>query len=363
VESMRWIRGLVPLAAVALMGAGAGARPDAFGVTGQSWEPPPCAAAGPPGAAGEASTGRGDPAWYRLDGMLDDSGTLVGQRLTVGVAGGAERRLDLPPESFASGPVDGVILVGEDDGLRSRLSLLDVGRGCVTHLADETAVIRSALLAPDGSAAWEHRVDRSTRADLGVWRRPFDGRPARRRLLAVPPDERYGRTFATELRLAPDGRVAVTSCGEIACRTRLLDAESGRVTTIGPTGPVIGVAEDGSVVAQARCAALPCAIVAAKADGRVTTLVPVAGRAAMAGNRVVFETAGHGIEALDLRTGSIAAVQGDGLIPLGAGSKATAGADHGPDDVLLARAGVLGGRGMVLTRGSLRPIALQEADR
>ena len=65
-------------------------------------------------------------AWYRLDPVLDEHGSLAGQRLTVGLVGGPARHLDLAPESFVSGPVGGVVLVGDDDGTESRLRLLDV---------------------------------------------------------------------------------------------------------------------------------------------------------------------------------------------------------------------------------------------
>ena len=57
--------------------------------------------------------------------------------LTVGQLGAGGRTIDLPPESFATGPWAGRVLVGADDGARSRLSLVDVGAGCATPLAEE----------------------------------------------------------------------------------------------------------------------------------------------------------------------------------------------------------------------------------
>src|SRR5829696_9105136 len=114
VESIRWIRGLVPLAAVALMGGAAGARPPALGAADVPWEPPPCSEAA---SSGEAATDtHGASAWYRLDGRLDADGTLTGHDLVVAAGDEVERSLRLPPEAFASGPRTGTVLVGEDDG-------------------------------------------------------------------------------------------------------------------------------------------------------------------------------------------------------------------------------------------------------
>jgi hypothetical protein len=340
VEPMRWFRGMVPLAAVTLMGAGVIARPPVLVAADPRWEPPACTASGPPGT----DPGGGAAAWYRLDGILDDAGTLAGARLSTGIVGGATKRLDLPSESFATGPVLGLVLVGADDGSRSRRTLLDVALGCATALPDEQAVVRSAILTADGSAAVEHRVDRVTRADLGVWRVQVPGGRATRIVAGPSADERYGRTFTTELRFAPDGRIAVTSCGERACRTRLVDPRSGRVDQVGPTGPVVGVDADGSVVAHEACGGFPCALVRVDASGRSRALVPAAGRAAMAGNRVVYEAGHDGLRVLDLRSGSSTAVDhADGLVPVGDGSRATSGVERPRDVVLLAPRGLVDG--------------------
>ena len=96
-ETLRWLR-LAPLAVVIAAGALGPGRPVSGAGAGPAWDPPPCPAAdtgGPPGTG----------AWYRLDPVLDRSGTLAAQRLTTGIAGRPSRHLDLAPESFASGPV------------------------------------------------------------------------------------------------------------------------------------------------------------------------------------------------------------------------------------------------------------------
>ncbi len=157
-EPIRWIRGAVPVAALALVGVGALARPPLLEAADPPWDPPPCPA---------AVTAPADAAvWFRLDGVVDDAGTLTGQRLAVGRLGAGGRSIDLPPESFATGPWDGRVLVGADDGARSRLSLVDVEASCATVLAEEDAVVRAALVTPDGSAvvdtAWIGRPARTS---------------------------------------------------------------------------------------------------------------------------------------------------------------------------------------------------------
>jgi hypothetical protein len=342
VETTRWIRGMLPLAAVALLAAGVGARPAllqaAGGALRSAWEPPPCAPVSPP------PDGAGD-AWYRMERVLDAGGTLVGSRLHAGLIGEAGRAIELPAEAFASGPVDGeLILVGEDDGTRSRLSLLDPGRGCERPVAEADAVIRSAIAAPDGSWIAEHRVDRGTRADLGVWRRPLDGGPARRLIDGVVADPLYGPTFATELRWAPDDGLVVTSCGELACRTRLVDPGSGGSTTLGPTGPVIGAPDDGGIVAYAVCPGFPCAALRFGAHGDERMVAPAVGRAAVAGRTLAFETVNGGLAVLDLRSGRTTDVAGGaGLVPVGDGSRADSAAGHRTGAVVVAPAGRLHG--------------------
>lgn len=354
-EPIRWIRGAVPVAALALVGVGVLARPPLLEAADPPWDPPPCAAAVAPSGAD---------AWFRLDGLVDDAGTLTGQRLTVGRLGAGGRSMDLPPESFATGPWSGQVLVGADDGAQSRLSLMDVGAGCARLLPGEDAVVRAALVTADGSAVVEHRVDRATRADLGVWRVPLDGGPARRLIAGLAADDRYGRTFTTELRWAPDGRLAITACGEARCRTRLLDTASGRATSVGPTGPVIGVTSDGAVVAHEPCGGFPCAIIRRAPGRNATVLVRGAGPATMAGDRIVFEAAVGRLSALDARTGRRTTIDGDQLAPVATGSAARAGATHAADAALLVLGASLDGRSSrILAAGATAPVDAMEVVR
>ena len=356
-EPIRWIRGAVPAVTLALVGVAALARPPVLEAADPPWDPPPCPAAA-------AAVTEQVPVWYRLDGVVDDAGSLTGQRLTLGPAGGAGRTIDLPPESFASGPAGAGVLVGADDGGRSRLWLVDVVRGCRTEVAVETAVVRSALVTPDGGSVVEHRVDRATREDLGIWRVDARGRASRIvRGLAV--DARYGRTFSTELRWAPDGRLAVTACGETRCRTRLVDVTSGRSESVGPTGPVIGVTSDGAVVAHAPCEGFPCPLVRRAPGGDASVIVEAAGLATMSGDRVVFESARGRLTQVDARSGRLSRLDAaDGLVPVAVGSLAREGASHEAQAALLIAGTRLDGRSArVLPATATTPAALTEAAR
>lgn len=340
----------------------------ALGVTAQGsmaadagpWVPPPCPSArnAPPG--GDAPVGT----WYQLDPILDRTGTLAGQRLTVGSPAGPSRSLRLPPESFASGPRGGFVLVGSDDGRGSRVSLLDPVLGCESQVAAGPDVVRSALLTPDESSIYEHRVDRTTRADLGVWRRPVNGGGAVRVLRPLSADARFGPTFVTDMRLAGDGRVIVASCGMRACRTRVLDPATGRVARVDGTGPALGVSET-ALISLAPCAGFPCAIVATDlAGGRSTVLVDRANRAGLAGDQgglLLHEDAAGTLRGVDLSSGDHFFISGGGLAPLDLGSLATGGVEAREGLVALEPGGrVRNGRGVRLFDPASRSLVTAE---
>ena len=318
VES-RWLRWIGP--GVVALGAVGFIASTTFGAGPRPWTPRACA--GPPPEliaaaknvdARTAASVRGAP-WFRQDPVLDGSGALRGQRLAFGLDGDpTARTLDLAAESFAAGPFGRVVLVGSDDGATSRLEALDVGSGCSWAIAEERSIIRRATIAPTGSAIYEVRVDRATRADLGVWLRPTDGQaPARRILGPLAPDPRFGRTFSTEFAwdLAGD-RLAVQSCGEVACRTRINSPLGGPPRTLDAPdlGPLVGLDGD-RVVTYEACRGLPCPVVSidlTSGDRRV--LASAAGLAVLVstpnGARLVHEArlgAGPGLRSVALDTG------------------------------------------------------------
>jgi hypothetical protein len=341
----RWFRragpGVAALGAVALVASttlGAGDRP---------WEPPPCTDSPAAATARHGTVG----AWFRVDPLVLD-GERRGQRLALGTADGTPARIvQLDAESFAAGPVGDQVLVGTDDGTASRLSILDLRLGCFRPLAASTDVVRRATLSPDGTTAFEFRVDRVTRADLGVWRRDLRApEPATRVLAPIAADARFGRTWSTEFAWSLDGsRLAVQSCGEVACRTRVLDPIIGRVLAIvdPDLGLLAGLTRD-RVVLHAACRGLPCPLYAvAIADGARTILDPAAGRAALAVDpdgrpRAVHEVGGAGPDLRSVRldgTGELrlrADPSGARLVPRASGSQA--GVEVGPEWLALAGA-------------------------
>jgi hypothetical protein len=287
----RWFRRAGP--GIAAIGALAVVASTTAGAPPPPWDPPPCA--GPPGPGADPVG-----AWYRIDPVLAD-GVWAGQRLTLGRAGLEQPyRVDLDPESFASGPTGGTVLVGTDDGRASRLSLLDLAHGCGWPLAVSDDVVRHATLSPNGRAIVEFLVDRRSRADLGVWRRALDGQPPARILPPIDPDARFGRTWRTELAWSDDGRtLIVESCGEVACRYRLLDEATGEGRTIAePTlGHLVGSVGDRLVVHGA-CRGLPCPLISIDPGGGPSVILHQdAGQAVVARDAVERPVVVHEIGA------------------------------------------------------------------
>jgi len=302
----------------------------------------------PPTCAGQAGRGGTSGAWYRIAPRVE-AGERRGQTLWVGRPGGsAPRVLDLDPESFASGPFDGRVLVGTDDGTASRLSLLDAADGCAWPIAVSADVIRRATLTPSGDSVVEFRVDRRTRRDLGVWERSLrPGAGATQLLPPIAADGRFGVTWSTELQWSVDGRVlAVQSCGEVACRSRLLDTASGHVHELADPalGAIVGVDRD-RVVAFEACRGFPCPLdLIDLTAGSRTNVDPLAGEAVVAtderGRRwAVYDQLDGGLRsvALDDRTVRDLMPEADARRRLlGTPTRSGVGADLPPGWVLVA---------------------------
>ena len=269
-------------------------------------------AAPAPCGANDTGTYKGAATWYRVDPVFDAEGGLAGQRLAGGrLDGVGSLDLELAPESFASGPTTGLLVVGSDDGRRSTLQIVDVAASCVITSVTSGDVVRRGVLDPDGAFIYEHRVDRRSRASLGVWRRPLDDLGRDRRVMApLPANQRVGLVFATEPFWSADGgTLAVLSCGEAACVTRLLDVDDGSVRTVDDdrVGEALGMA-DGRLVAYGPCQGLPCPLLAIDVGtGDVRTLARSAGLA-----RLVQRTDGAAIAFEDVADGTVRIVDLEG---------------------------------------------------
>jgi hypothetical protein len=327
VES-RWLRWIGP--GVVALGAVGFIASTTLGAARRPWVPSACAgppaglatAARDPGAVDIAAV-RGAP-WYRLDPVLMEDGALHGQRLAIGLEGDpVVRTLDLPAESFVAGPFGRLILTGSDDGTVSRLEAFDPAGGCAWPIAEDRIVIRRATIDPGGIGIYEMRVDRVSRADLGIWFRPMDGRTPARRVMDAPAiDGRFGPTWSTtfDWDLAGD-RLAVQSCGEAACRVRVIDMAGGQPETLDAPDLGVLVGLDGDrVVTYGACRGLPCPIVSTDlATGERQVLATDAGPAVLAssptGATLVHEVrlaTGRRLRSVALETGKVGDV---GAIP------------------------------------------------
>ena len=72
---------------------------------------------------------------------------------------------------------------------------------------------------------------RTSASGAGTWPDGPLRRPASR-AAGLGADAELGRTFSTELLVAADGRLVVSSCGAQACRVRVLDPATGRVDRV-----------------------------------------------------------------------------------------------------------------------------------
>ena len=263
-----------------------------------------------------------DGAWYRLGPVLDAAGTLVGQRLEAGMRGGTIRR-DLPAESSVAGPFGSAILVTSDDGAFSTVRLVDVQTGCDREVDRAASVIRRATIDVATRTVHEHRVDRVSRASLGVWRRAADAAGADRILEPIADDATFGPTFSTELTWSTDGgRLAVQSCGSAACRTRILDPRGGPVQVVADRslGEIVAIAGD-RLVTYGACRVLPCPLVSTSlTDGSRMLLAENAGLARSfltdRGPRIAFERGEIGSGRIVIATADLGP---DGTIDIGPG--------------------------------------------
>ena len=345
----RWILRLAPpIAALAAVGA---LTTPSSGATDRTREWPPCGAELDRMAAAAQARPPLDPldaadeTRYRLEPRLAPDGALAGHRLQIDVGGRRLAAIDLPAESAAAGPFGTLVVVAEDDGFRSSVRAVDADAGCTLQLGQSDDVVRRATLAPTGDATYEFRVERGTRRDLGVWRRPLGGGEERRILPPLPDDPAFGVTWTTTLGWSADAAsLVVQSCGALQCRSRVVEMGSAGVASVaGPgQGELIGLAED-VLVTQAACTGLPCAVIGTDIrTGRSRTIAEAAGLAQLvdtvAGPRVVSES-GPGVLAIHDLDGTLerhVALPDPALRPVGTADRAGGGMRVPPGFVLLS---------------------------
>jgi hypothetical protein len=350
---------------VVALGVAALLASSASGARDRAWDPPPCSRSP---LSTTSTSGRGT--WWRVDPVIVD-GTLTARRLAAGAPGERRARIvDMDPESFAAGPFAGLILAGTDDGAHSSLSVIDPAGGCAVEIDRSTDIIRRATLTPERDAVLEFRLDRDTRAELGTFRVPIGDHAATAILRVVDPiepDERFGPTWTTEFAWSDDGgRLAIQSCGAIACRTRVLDQVSGAVAQFGDLshGDLVGVA-GGHVVLREACGGLPCPLLSIDIDsGEQVTLDDEAGLAVTTMSPdgtglVVFEDGdGDALRTIDVRGRSRRDLSLDVRERrlVAPASRSDAAVDLAPGMV------VLGPDGLLPLDGSIPPVVVRLAD-
>jgi hypothetical protein len=287
-------------------------------------------------------------AFFKLQATLDHDGTLVGRRLFVGRAGIVAATAVLAPESAASGPVDGVVAVVEDDGARSTVELVAT-TGCGTVVLTSDAIVRRAIIDPIDGSLLLHEVDRASRADLGVWQLAVGAIAPTRVVEPLPAGLVDGPVWATDLRLDPGGQtLAVQSCVDIGCVTRLVDlAAPGRQPIVlrgASQGPILGFTR-GRLVSWAACDGFPCPVLAwDPATGASTQLVSSAVAAGLSGDgrnllAVLVSAGADRAISVDPTSGRAMTV-GDlvaGERPILVGGLAAEGLEVTPDGIAVAR--------------------------
>ena len=133
------------------------------------------------------------PLGYGLDGsgwfQLDSTGaaSVTGYQLTAGKLGWVGSfTVDLPNPAFAAGPFGDLVLYGGDDGTRSEVAVLSLADGSRRVLLTSDQPVWRATLDRAAANLYYLLLDRTTRADLGIWRLRLDG-ASKAELVMAPP--------------------------------------------------------------------------------------------------------------------------------------------------------------------------------
>jgi len=117
----------------------------------------------------------------RTRDRVDAAGTLTGFDVRIG----RRATFRLGPTGFVDGPFGGAAVIGERGHEDTRLSLLDLWRGCVLRTLTVRGLVYGSHLDADGGLHVS-LVEPGSRRELGVWRVDPDA-PERPRLEVPPP--------------------------------------------------------------------------------------------------------------------------------------------------------------------------------
>lgn len=347
-----WLGPPIALLAIGLVlsrlqpGADAGGRatPPAAGVCADS-----------PVATDAAGTPRRDAApgsWWRISDRLDQAGSMAGRQLAIGRDGATTVLLDLPVESTASGPVGGIVMTAADDGRRSQIQMVSAVAACSWLVHESPEVVRGAILDSRDGSVLAHLVERATRADLGTWRFGAPGALTEPALVAPALlAGAVGPIWATDLRLDDAGTfLAVQSCGEASCLTRVFDLRvpgAAPRVLLGEQGSLIGFA-GARLITWSACRNLPCSILAwnvAAPEGAVIVDAAQAAAVTADGRFLVatLDAASGKTLRYELGTGTRSLVRGvgPGELVLAMGVAATSGLQTKADEVGIASPGAI----------------------
>ena len=211
-----------------------------------------------------------------LSSVIGAGGELSGRLVSLAMARGGARSVALANEAFVARPVGNVVVYGQHaDGGRSTIRAVDLGSGCEWSLPAGEDVVRSAVIDAGMSALYVHAVTPGARADAGVSKFDLASGTVTQVLPPLTAEAPFGATYATLLRWSVEGsELAVTSCGWLLCRTRVLDSVTGRVQAFEdrPHGELVAVTA-ATLYAFDACDQWPCGLLAIeRSTGQVREL-------------------------------------------------------------------------------------------
>lgn len=145
--------------------------------------------------------------------------------------------------SYVSGPVGTDVLVVNDDGKSSDISVISALDGSVRSSTSTDAIVPAAALSRGGEIFFV-QINRATGIDFGLWRRSSAGDETQ--ILAGPLGSEPVDQSIWQLAISPDGQtIVVQSClGAVRCASYFVDAATGAARKIDSISWPRGVTDD-----------------------------------------------------------------------------------------------------------------------